>query len=538
MEPDLSSLGSGSFFMTNNDILIVGGGTAGWLTAAWLAKQLGPGGVRITLVESSDIPTVGVGEGTFPTIARTLSALGADEAEFMRESGAAFKQGIRFVDWLHPKSAGRRRHYYHPFALPRAPEDLELLPYWLSGEAGDVSFADAVTLQEKVCDAGRAPKRETDAGFRGPMNYAYHLDAGRFGAYLARLARGLGVKHLVGTVTRVELGESGDISGVVTQEHGTLRAGLYVDCTGFRAELIGRTLGVPFQNKNDVLFVDRAVVLQVPHANDDAPVPPHTISTAHEAGWTWDIALPTRRGVGYVYSSRYTDGAAAEGVLRDYVGTAARDLPVRHLPLPIGWRAQHWVKNCVAVGLSGGFLEPLESTGIILIEAAAYMIASLFQRNGEFAAAAAHFNRLMTCRYERIVDFIKLHYFLTRRTDTAFWRDNALPSTAPDSLLALLEMWRHRPPARFDLVMDHETFALANYQFILYGMGFPTDLGADRGRYPDTPRARQEFMRVQDAGRRAVASLPAHRELLHRVNQAGFRFSEQPVRPAQSVLMR
>ena len=158
---------------TREEILVVGGGTAGWLTAAWLAKHLGgPGGVRVSLVESSDIPTVGVGEGTFPTILRTLSALGADEADFMRESAAAFKQGIRFVDWTHPKSAGRRRHYYHPFALPREAEDLELLPYWLLGEAGPVSWADAATLQEKVCDAGRAPKRDSDAGFRGPMNYA------------------------------------------------------------------------------------------------------------------------------------------------------------------------------------------------------------------------------------------------------------------------------------------------------------------------------------------------------------------------------
>jgi tryptophan halogenase len=324
----------------------------------------------------------------------------------------------------------------------------------------------------------------------------------------------------------------------VTPEHGRLTASLYVDCTGFRAELLGRALAVPFLGKNDVLFVDRAVVVQVPHANDDAPVPPHTISTAHEAGWSWDIALPTRRGVGYVYSSRYTDGTAAERVLREYVGAGAADLPLRHLSLNIGWRARHWVKNCVAVGLSGGFLEPLESTGIILVEAAAYLIASLFQRTGGFEAAAAHFNRHMTARYERIVDFIKLHYFLTRRTDTAFWRDNASPASAPDSLLALLDMWRHRPPSRHDFVLDHETFAPANYQFILYGMAFPTDLRAERARYSSTPRARQEFMRVQEAGYRAVASLPTHRQLLQRVNQAGFRFSEQPVRPAPQALTR
>ncbi len=520
------------------DILVVGGGTAGWLTAAWLARHLP--GVRITLVESSDIATVGVGEGTFPTIARTLHALGADEAEFMRESSAAFKQGIRFVDWQHSPAAARsanlRRHYYHPFALPREVEGLDLLPHWLSGEAGDVSWADACTLQERVCEAGRAPKRITDAGFRAPMNYAYHLDAGRFGAYLARLARGLGVEHRIGTVSRVELDETGAIAGVVTPEHGTLTAGLYIDCTGFRAELIGRALGVPFQSKSHVLFVDRAVVMQVPHESEFSPIPPYTISTAHEAGWTWDIALPSRRGVGYVYSTAHTDPARAEAVLREYVGPRGAELPVRQLPLSVGWRERHWVKNCVAVGLAGGFLEPLESTGIILIEAAAYLLGSLFHRGGDLAPAAARFNRLMTARYERIVDFIKLHYCLTRRTDSAFWRDNADPSTATDSLRALLETWRQRPPGRYDLDMDYETFALANYQFVLYGMGFETRL--DPGRANPDPRAREEFARIRAAARHAVAALPAHRELLHRVNQAGFRFSEQAAQPAQSKLMR
>ena len=186
------------------------------------------------------------------------------------------------------------------------------------------------------------------------------------------------MQHIVGTVSRVELDEAGAIAGVVTQEHGTLTAGLYVDCTGFRAELIGRALGVPFVGKNDVLFVDRAVVLQVPHDDEYAEVPPYTISTAHEAGWTWDIALPTRRGVGYVYSSRHTDGTRAETVLREYVGVrGVRVCQCATCRCTLGWRARHWEKNCVAVGLAGGFLEPLESTGIILIEAAAYMIAAL-----------------------------------------------------------------------------------------------------------------------------------------------------------------
>lgn len=518
-----------------NDILIVGGGTAGWLTAAYLAKQLGanrPGGVRITLIESSEIGILGVGEGTFPTILKTLAALGVDEARFMRESSAAFKQGIRFVDWVHAPQDDRHSHYYHPFALPRQEGGVELLPYWLMGEAGaGVSFADAVTLQGKVCDAGRAPKRATDAGYRGPMNYAYHLDAGRFAACLRNVGKDLGVRHLLGNVESVNLDENGAIASLTTPEHGELRAGLYIDCTGFRGQLIGRALGVPFKSRNDVLFVDRAVAIQAPYATSDAPIPPYTISTAQEAGWTWDIALDKRRGVGYVYSSSHTDDTRAEEVLRTYLGPASHDLNARLLKLQVGWRERHWVKNCIAVGLAGGFLEPLESTGIIMIEAAAYMIASFLPRTGAMQPAANLFNQLMNKRYERIVDFIKLHYFLTQRTDSAFWRDNARPSTAPDSLLAQLEMWRHRIPGRLDFVMDHETFALANYHFILYGMNFATDVGANRANYPNVGLARQEFMRVQQASQRAVAALPSHRELLQRVYEPGFKFCGPPSQP-------
>lgn len=515
-----------------DDILIVGGGTAGWLTAAYLAKQLGanrPGGVGITLIESSEIGILGVGEGTFPTILKTLAAIGVDEARFMRESSAAFKQGIRFVDWVHAPVNGRHTHYYHPFALPRQEAGLELLPYWLMGAAGpDVSFADAVTLQERVCEAGRAPKRVTDATYRGPMSYAYHLDAGRFAAFLCEVAQGLGVRRLLGNVEAVNLDESGAIASLTTREHGELKAGLYVDCTGFRGQLIGRALGVEFRNRNDVLFVDRAVAMQVPYAADDAPIAPYTISTAHEAGWTWDIGLDARRGVGYVYSSSHTDDTRAEEVLRNYIGPASRELNARLLQLQIGWRERHWVRNCVAVGLSGGFLEPLESTGIIMIEAAAYMIASFFPRAGGMEHAANLFNQLMNRRYERIVDFIKMHYFLTQRTDSAFWRDNAQPASATDSLLAQLDMWRSRVPGRFDFVMDHETFALANYQFILYGMSFSTDLRASSVNYPYVDLARQEFMRVRQASQRAVAALPVHRDLLKRVYEPGFQFDAAP----------
>ena len=342
------------------NILVVGGGTAGWLTAAFLARTLGTaaGGVQVTLVESSEIGIVGVGEGTFPSIRGTLAAIGLDEARFVRDCDATFKQGVSFVDWAR---TGER--YFHPFNPPsQRPGAPELMPYWLLGEAGARRpFADAVSMQQRVADASRAPKRAGDADWMGPMNYAYHFDAGKFAALLATHAQSLGVRRVIATMERVELDAHGHVAAVHTRESGELRADLYIDCTGFRAALIGDALGSPRKPLSQVLFVDRALALQVPYPAADTPIPSYTISTAHEAGWTWDIGLQQRRGIGYVYSSRHTDDEAAERTLRRYIGPASDGRTPRALKLDVGYRETQWIGNCVAVGLSAGFLEPLES---------------------------------------------------------------------------------------------------------------------------------------------------------------------------------
>ena len=349
---------------TFHNVLIVGGGTAGWLTAAFLAKRLGAQGgegVRITLVESPEIGIIGVGEGTFPSIRGTLSAIGIDEARFVRECDATFKQGVRFDNWVRPKGAPGHSSYFHPFNQPSQRQgSVELLPYWLDGAAGTgVPFAQASTMQQRLADAGRAPKRASDGDYHGPMNYAYHFDAAKFARLLGEHARSLGVHHVTATVERVELDDEGAIGSVHTCEHGAMTADLYIDCTGFRARLIGEALGAPFRKCSDTLFSDRAVALQLPYPTADTPIPSYTISTAHEAGWTWDIGLRQRRGIGYVYSSRHTTDERAEQVLRAYAGSAADDVPSRQLRFDVGYREVQWVKNCVAVGLSGGFVEPL-----------------------------------------------------------------------------------------------------------------------------------------------------------------------------------
>jgi tryptophan halogenase len=507
-----------------NDILIVGGGTAGWMTAAYLARRLGstrPDGVRITLIESSEIGIIGVGEGTFPTIQNTMRTIGVDEARFMREAGAAFKQGIK-LRRLEDRAQGRRPQPLLPPVRPapaaeRRPGSGALLA---DGRGGDIPFSDAVTLQDKVCDAMRGPKRLDDPQYGGPMAYAYHFDAGKLANLLRDVGKATGVKHLLGNVLAVNKAEDGSIASVTTREHGDLTADLYIDCTGFAGALIGEAMGSEWIDKGDTLFVDRALALQVPYDRPDAPVATTTISTAHEAGWTWDIGLPDRRGTGYVYSSRHTTDDRAEQILRGYVGKAGDGLTPRLLKLKVGHRDRHWIKNCVAVGLSGGFLEPLESTGIVLIEAAAYMLARNLPRQGGMEAAARQFNAAMTDRYLRAIDFIKLHYCLSQRTDNSFWTDNADPASIPESLQDHLAMWKHRPPNVFDFPNLHESFKYFNYQYILYGMGFET---TGRSGRPRAWRPGPGRLRAGAGGRlRAAASLPDHRALLTEVYTRGF----------------
>ena len=512
-------------------ILVVGGGTAGWLAACYLARTLNaadPAAMQIELVESADIGILGVGEGTFPSIRGTLAAIGLDEADFLRGATATFKQGIQFVDWVRAPNPDANdgnvcRRYFHPFSLPsQRGNGPELLPYWLLGDAlPGASFAESVTLQQRVADASRGPKRFGDAPYQGRLNYAYHFDAAQFAKLLAAHGRGLGVKHTIATVEQVDLNDSGAIARVHTREAGAMSADLYIDCTGFRAALIGQALGAEFRSAKDTLFVDRAVAIQVPYERADTPIPSYTISTAHEAGWTWDIGLHSRRGVGYVYSTRHTDDARAEQVLRQYIGPTSNGLNARLLKFEAGHRPTQWVKNCVAVGLSAGFVEPLESTGIGLIEIAAYLIAHLLPADGETTRVAKLFNDSMSARYERIFDFIKMHYCLSQRRDSAFWVDNTDPTSIPDTLKDRLAMWRCRPPHRLDFVTDIEMFLPASWQYILYGMEFRTDLSPTRAMYPHAQAARREFEMINALGMRAVNDLPDHRALIEQLCTRG-----------------
>ncbi|MCW3836476.1 tryptophan halogenase family protein [Sphingomonas canadensis] len=505
-------------------VLIVGGGTAGWLTAGYLARMLGadrPGGAAITLVESRDIGILGVGEGTFPTIRRTLARIGIGEADLVRRCGATFKQGARFVHWRHAPGQGARDHYLHAFQQAET-NGPELLPYWLMGMAGDMPWDEASTPQKRAVDTHRAPKLPSHPDYVGPLNYAFHFDAAALADLLRDQGIANGVTHIVDTVREVRLGEDGAISAVVLAGGGAIDADLYIDCTGFRAELIGRALGRPWKPVGDTLFCDSAIAIPVSYPRPDDPIASCTISTAQSAGWIWDIGLDARRGTGYVYSSGHIGAEEAERALRAYAGPGAAGAEARRFRFTAGYREVSWHKNCVAVGLSSGFFEPLEATGIVFSEVAAGLIANLFPWAGDFETSARQFNRNMRRRYERTLDFLKMHYCLTSRTDSAFWRDNVAPASVPDSLKELLDRWRFRPPNELDVDANVDIFPEASWQYVLYGMGWHTDLSAKRAVFRYQDEARQAFARVRAQAAHAESNLPSNRELVRFAQRARF----------------
>mgnify|MGYP001627409132 CR=1 FL=1 len=511
----------------SKSVLIVGGGTAGWICAAYMARMLAadaPGGVCITLVESDEIGILGVGEGTFPIIRKTLGRIGLGESELIRDADATFKQGIRFNNWKMNPADHPDDTYFHPFQVCSQHTDMDLLPYWLLGVAGNVPWAEACTVQERVVDARLAPKLITHPDYHAPLNYAYHFDAGKFAQVVRRRAMAMGVKQLIDTIEDVKVDENG-IASVRGRISGELTADLYIDCTGFRARLIGEALGAEFTSYKDQLFCDRAVAMQVPYEQPDAPIPSCTFASAQAAGWIWDIGLHNRRGLGYVYSSAHSSDEAALATLKRHIGPAADNLQARQLSFEAGFRKIQWHKNCVGIGLSAGFIEPLEATGISFAEVAALMLCNLFPWSGDYERSAKQYNQAMTKRFEHVIDFIKLHYFLSQRTDTAFWRDNRAPSSASDYLKGKLEQWRHRPPSFLDIDASHDIFDENSWQYILYGMGFKTDISARAGALRFYEDAKREFESIRQQSRKAMTTVPSHRDLISEVVRGGFRYA-------------
>ena len=505
-------------------VVVLGGGSAGWLVAGLLAAE--HRGLRITLIESSDVPGIGVGEGTWPSMRDTLRRIGLSEPEFIRRCQVSFKQGSRFDSWARgvPGSEGDR--YNHPFMLPVGYGDADLVQAWLATQ-GQRPFADVVSPSVQVCEAGRAPKQVQTPEFAAVANYAYHFDAGLFGQMLREHAVDkLGVHHVIDHVDAVLSHETGanvgDIAALQTREHGDLKADLFIDCSGLASRLIGQHFGVPLKSERDVLFNDAAMPVQVPHATADAPLASCTIATAWAKGWIWDIGLPTRRGVGVVYSRAHASDDEAHAALQTYLdatGAPAERPTPRSIRFDPGYREQFWVRNCVAIGLASGFIEPLEASALALVELSAQRLCDeLPMTRTTMDAVARRFNDDFSYRWARVIDFLKLHYALSSRDDSDYWRAHRDPATWPERLRELLPMWQLRAPARHDFGRIDEVFPSASYQYVLYGMGFRPD--AVNVTATKLQAAQACFDEAARQARRFVSALPGHRSLIDHIHRS------------------
>lgn len=511
------------------NVVVVGGGTAGWLTACVIGAEFesGSDGISVTLVESPDTPTIGVGEGTWPSMRSTLKKIGISETTLLRQCGASLKQGTHFKQWQYQRD---NDCYYHPFTEPKGFGELNIAEHWLSRANREEPFAHTVTAQSMLCDLDSAPKQLGVPEYSYILNYGYHLDAGRFANLLAEHAtKNLNVLHLQAHINEVLSGDDGDVIGLRARTGEVIAGDLFIDCTGFESLLLSNHYNIPLIPVSKYLFNDRAIAVQVPYENGAQAINSTTLSTAQRAGWIWDIGLRDRRGVGYVHSQEHTNGDEAFQDLNKYLLATGRrgglkGLEPRVINFRSGYRETFWHKNCVAVGLSAGFVEPLEASALVLIELSARAIADNLPRDRSvMPTIAARFNDNFRSRWEQIVDFLKLHYVLSKREDSAYWLENRAESSIPTRLLEKLADWRYRAPWHIDQRQTDELFPAASYQYVLYGMGFETTVRTDRRlRQQELDRADQLLAEVKEEGIKLMQHLPTNRVLLQQIYERAF----------------
>lgn len=486
-------------------IVIVGGGTTGWMAAAGFAKALVPLGYEVTLVESDEIATVGVGEATIPPIKAFNALLGFDESEFLKRTLGTYKLGIEFVNW------GRENHrYMHPFGSIGSPYGpLSFYHYWLkyhlqgnSDDLGEYCIAVQAARQNKFTRPVNKPGSPLQR-----IDYAYHFDASLYAKYLREYAEAGGVRRIEGIVNEIKLrDDNGYIDSLELKSGQIVNADFYIDCTGFSALLIEQALHTGYDDWNNYLLCDSAIAVQ--SFNTEAPRP-FTRSTAHEAGWQWEIPLQHRTGNGYVYASRYINDDLAKNTLLNHVSGELVNEP-RTIRFKPGMRKKMWNKNCVAMGLASGFIEPLESTSIHLIQAAIVKLISMFPA-GDFSEYDQNqYNQMMADDYLCTRDFIILHYKATERTDTAFWR-YCKAMDIPDSLNNRLELYRRNGRI---FLKPHDIFKEESWVSVLQGQGI---VPADYHPLADAlsgPALDQYMKRISSGISQSISTMPLHADFI------------------------
>ncbi|MBC3766194.1 tryptophan halogenase family protein [Neptunicella marina] len=435
-------------------IVIAGGGTAGWVAAAALSKKLSPL-VDVTLIESEAIGTVGVGEATIPPMRVFHSLLGIDEQEFMRATEATFKLGISFENW-----GKQGESYIHPFGTTGQSSYLaEFQHFWLHGQTRGIT----APYSDYCLELKAAEQHKFAIDKAGKINFAYHLDAGKYALFLRQFSEKLGVKRIEGQIEHVTQHPSGDIKSLQLANGQTIDGDLFIDCTGFKGLLIEQTLKTGYQDWSHWLPCDTAVAVQTEF---DPVMLPYTRAIAHQSGWQWRIPLQHRTGNGLVFCSQYMQETEAEKLLLANLDQAPINHP-RFIRYKTGRRKQFWNKNCLALGLSSGFVEPLESTSIYLFMNGIIRLMRMFPFNGITQSVVDEYNQQSTEELENVRDFIILHYHVTQRDDSEFWR-YCRNMKIPDSLAHRIELFKEQGHA---FQNERELFRLESWTHVMLGQG-------------------------------------------------------------------
>ena len=485
-------------------IAIIGGGTSGWLAAAMLCQHLKRELTEVELIESEELGTIGVGESTVPPFVGLIHRLGIDENEFLRATDGTYKLGIKFVGWHE-----RGDSYFHPFGVIGKPiGSHDFYQCWLKARArGDTSELQDFSPCNVMAEQGRffhpAKARNTPIG---GANYALHVDALLVSKYLRGYSEARGLKRTEGKVVAARQRNDGFIESVTLESGAEIQADFFIDCTGFKAFLIGRTLGVDSHDWSNYLPCDRAVVCKT---ENKGALWPYTRASAQPAGWTWRIPLQHRVGNGYVYSSQFANDATAKATLLRTLDSACIDEP-RVIPYTTGHRKQFWKANCLSIGLSSGFIEPLEATSIHLIARGMDFFLRYFPDRDCDPALVREYNRRMIADFEEVRDFIVLHYSATARDDTPFWQHcKKLP--LPDSLRERIELFRAHGAMREGV---DELFRASSWQSVFEGMGIRPTSPNPRVENLDYAQIEQTLKNAKAAIAGMVEHLPTHEQFL------------------------
>ncbi|VUD62496.1 Flavin-dependent tryptophan halogenase PrnA [Thalassocella blandensis] len=500
-------------------IVIVGGGTAGWISAAILAKLLPSTACKITLIESSEIATVGVGEATIPPIIELLRYLEIDEQDFICKTEATFKLGILFKDWLTPGS-----NYFHPFgSVGVGINKVSFFHYWqiIRAQFPDTQFAD-FSPAAAMANAGKfiPPAMSGEDSLLRGANYALHFDANLVAKYLQTYSLAKGVERRQATINSVHQNDKGFIQQLTLHNGETIAGDLFLDCSGFTGLLIEKTLHAGYENWQKYLPCDSAVTVL---SQKSEKTPPYTVATAKAAGWQWQIPLQHRMGNGYVYCSKDCEDSDAQHLLLNSLATPAIS-EARKLTFTTGYRKIMWKHNCIAVGLSAGFLEPLESTGIHLIMRAVKKLVELLPNKNCDPALADEFNRTMIAEYEAIRDFLVLHYVTTQRSDSPFWR-RCSSMDIPESLARKIAIFLDQGKIAFN---PHDLFMEQNWHAIFEGMNVrpnSVDWFAD---FTPESEALNIARQLQHLLHKIVGTLPSHDNFLTQVRGNNIRSTKLP----------